>query len=80
MYFSNILKGTILCGYLTHIWFIIGVRTLYQVLKKRPWGPNYVRIYESTKSAKKLCKDYESTKTNMYIIPSKLFVALRSIP
>ena len=54
MYFSNILKGTILCGYLTHIWFIIGVRTLYQVLKKRPWGPNYVRIYESTKSAKKI--------------------------
>ena len=79
MYYSSILKDSIL--WIANSYLDYYTRcNLYQVLKKRPWGPNYVRIYESTKSAKKLCKDYESTRTNMYIIPSKLFVALRSIP
>ena len=79
MYYSNILKGSILWIANTYLDYYTRCN-LYQVLKKRPWGPNYVKIMNQQKVLKKLCKDYESTKTNMYIIPSKLFVALRSTP
>ena len=51
MYYFNILKGSILWIANTYLDYYTRCN-LYQVLKKRPWGPNYVRIMNQQKVLK----------------------------
>ena len=51
MYYSNILKGSILWIANTYLDYYTRCN-LYQVLEKRPWGPNYVRTMNQQKVLK----------------------------